>query len=60
MPCKQILFRSAVREKLLNGNRVLADAVCVTLGPKSKSVLTQRADGIEGRSGHQIERPGCK
>jgi chaperonin GroEL len=42
---KQILFRSTAREKLLNGTRALADAVRVTLGPKSKSVLIQRKWG---------------
>ncbi len=42
MAYKQILFRSAAREKLLAGTRALADAVRVTLGPKSKSVLIQR------------------
>lgn len=42
MSYKQILFRSAAREKLLSGTRALADAVRVTLGPKSKSVLIQR------------------
>ncbi len=45
MPYKQILFRSAAREKLLAGTRALADAVRVTLGPKSKSVLIQRKWG---------------
>ena len=45
MPYKQILFRSAAREKLLSGTRALADAVRVTLGPKSKSVLIQRKWG---------------
>jgi chaperonin GroEL len=42
---KQILFRSTAREKLLSGTRALADAVRVTLGPKSKSVLIQRKWG---------------
>jgi chaperonin GroEL len=42
---KQILFRSNAREKLLSGTRALADAVRVTLGPKSKSVLIQRKWG---------------
>ncbi|MDH3666126.1 MAG: chaperonin GroEL [Paracoccaceae bacterium] len=45
MAYKQILFRSAAREKLLAGTRALADAVRVTLGPKSKSVLIQRKWG---------------
>jgi chaperonin GroEL len=46
MSYKQILFRSAAREKLLNGTRALADAIRVTLGPKSKSVLIQRKWGV--------------
>ncbi len=39
MSHKQILFHSAAREKVLRGATALADAVRVTLGPKSKSVL---------------------
>ena len=42
MPAKQVLFRSAAREKILHGASQLADAVRVTLGPRSKSVLIQR------------------
>ena len=45
MAHKQILFRSAAREKILRGSAQLADAVRVTLGPKSKSVLIQRRWG---------------
>src|SRR6476660_8442464 len=45
MPHKRVLFRSVAREKLLNGAAQLADAVRVTLGPKSKSVLIQRTWG---------------
>jgi chaperonin GroEL len=45
MPHKQVLFRSEAREKLLRGTTQLADAVRVTLGPKSKSVLLQRTWG---------------
>ena len=36
---KQVLFRSEAREKILHGATALADAIRVTLGPKSKSVL---------------------
>lgn len=42
---KQVLFRSAAREKVLRGATQLADAVRITLGPKSKSVLIQRQWG---------------
>ncbi|MHB1207479.1 MAG: chaperonin GroEL [Rhodospirillaceae bacterium] len=45
MPAKNVLFRSEAREKLLRGATQLADAVRVTLGPRSKSVLIQRAWG---------------
>ncbi len=45
MPHKQILFRSAAREKILRGATQLADAVRVTLGPRSKSVLIERKWG---------------
>ena len=39
MPHKKLSFRSDAREKVLRGATALADAVRVTLGPKSKSVL---------------------
>jgi chaperonin GroEL len=42
---KQILFQSAAREKVLRGATLLADAIRVTLGPKSKSVLIQKGWG---------------
>jgi len=45
MAHKQILFRSQAREKILHGAAQLADAVRVTLGPKSKSVLIQKKWG---------------
>ena len=45
MPHKQVLFRSAAREKILQGATQLADAIRVTLGPKSKSVLIQKRWG---------------
>ena len=38
-------FRSAAREKILHGASALADAVRVTLGPKSKSVLIEKKWG---------------
>jgi chaperonin GroEL len=46
MPHKQVLFRSEAREKLLRGVNALAEAVRVTLGPKSKCVLIERKYGI--------------
>jgi hypothetical protein len=42
---KRILFRSAARERILHGATTLADAVRVTLGPKSKCVLIGRKWG---------------
>ena len=45
MAHKQLLFQSAAREKVLRGATQLADAVRITLGPKSKSVLIQKAWG---------------
>ena len=46
MAHKQVLFRSAAREKLLRGATMLCDTVRVTLGPKSKSVLIQKQWGM--------------
>jgi chaperonin GroEL len=45
MAYTRVLFRSQAREKVLNGVNTLADAVRVTLGPKSKCVLIQRRFG---------------
>jgi chaperonin GroEL len=45
MAHKQVTFQSAAREKILRGATQLADAVRITLGPKSKSVLIQKAWG---------------
>ncbi len=45
MAHKQVLFRSAAREKILHGTTQLCDAVRFTLGPKSKSVLIQKSWG---------------
>lgn len=45
MAHKRILFHSEAREKILRGTAALADAVRVTLGPKSKSVLIQKQWG---------------
>ncbi len=49
MAHKQILFRSAAREKVLRGATQLADAVRVTLGPRSKSVLIEKEVGRADR-----------
>ena len=45
MSHKRILFGSDARERILRGATTLADAVRVTLGPKSKCVLIERKWG---------------
>ncbi|KGD96388.1 chaperonin GroEL [Rhizobium sp. YS-1r] len=45
MPHKQVLFRTEARGKVLQGATQLADAVRLTLGPKSKSVLIEKKWG---------------
>ena len=48
MPHKRVKFREEARDKVLKGASILADAVRVTLGPRSRSVL------IERRWGHPL------
>lgn len=45
MPYKRILFRSEAREKVLRGATAMADAMRVTLGPRSRSVLIEKKWG---------------
>ena len=45
MPHKHLLFRSEAREKVLHGATAIADAVRVTLGPPSRSVLIEKKWG---------------
>lgn len=45
MAYKKMLFHSEAREKVLRGVTELADAIRITLGPKSKSVLIQKNYG---------------
>jgi len=45
MAHKQVLYRSEAREKILRGTAKLADAIRVTLGPRSKSVLIEKKWG---------------
>src|SRR6516164_10618743 len=45
MPYKQLFFRAQARERIARGAAALADAVRVTLGPKSKCVLIGRKWG---------------
>jgi chaperonin GroEL (HSP60 family) len=43
---EQALFRSEARDNVLRGVNALADAVRVTLGPRSKCVLVERRFGV--------------
>jgi chaperonin GroEL len=45
MTSKHVLFRAEAREKILRGATALADAVRVTLGPRSKCVLIEKKYG---------------
>jgi len=45
MTAKHLLFRTEAREKILRGVNALADAVRITLGPRSKSVLIAKPWG---------------
>jgi chaperonin GroEL len=45
MPAKQFQFHADARQSILRGANVLADAVRVTLGPKSKCVLIEKKFG---------------
>ena len=46
MAHKRLLFSAEARTKVLKGATQIADAVRVTLGPKSKSVLIERKWGV--------------
>jgi len=45
MSAKDIIFGLDARERILKGVNILADAVKVTLGPKGRNVVLQRAYG---------------
>jgi len=65
MSHKHVLFQSAAREKVLRGATALADAVRVTLGPKSRCVLIERKwgsplvcnDGVTIAKEFELESP---
>ena len=65
MSATQLLFKAAARDKILRGTTALADAVRLTLGPKSKSVLIQKKwgtplvcnDGVTIAKELQLEDP---
>ena len=45
MPAKDVKFGDIARQKMMIGVNVLADAVKVTLGPKGRNVVLDRAFG---------------
>ncbi len=45
MASKQVLFGDDARVRMVRGVNVLADAVKVTLGPKGRNVVLERAFG---------------
>jgi chaperonin GroEL len=65
MTHQRLLFGSPARERVLAGATALADAIRVTLGPKSKSVLIEKSwgtplvcnDGVTIAKEVELERP---
>src|SRR5262249_1945318 len=45
MPAKIVKFSEEARNRLLNGVRILADTVTVTLGPKRRNVVLEKSFG---------------
>ncbi len=45
MPAKEVRFHESARHRMIAGMNVLADAVKVTLGPKGRNVILDRAFG---------------
>src|SRR5665811_410771 len=45
MSAKQVLFHDAARSKIIEGVNILADAVKMTLGPRGRNVILERAFG---------------
>src|SRR5437660_871475 len=45
MPAKHVRFGQGARDRILRGVNVLADAVTVTLGPKGRNVVLEKAFG---------------
>jgi chaperonin GroEL len=45
MSAKQVLFHDAARTKIIKGVNVLADVVKITLGPRGRNVILERAYG---------------
>jgi chaperonin GroEL len=65
LAAKQVLFRADARERVLKGATQLAEAIRITLGPKSKSVLIQKKwgapvvcnDGVTIAKEMELENP---
>ncbi|MCB2105529.1 MAG: chaperonin GroEL, partial [Rhodobacteraceae bacterium] len=59
MAAKDVKFDSDARDRMLRGVNILADAVKVTLGPKGRNVVLDKAfgapritkDGVTGAKG---------
>ena len=45
MAAKDVRFGDDVRQKMVNGVNILANAVRVTLGPKGRNVVLERSFG---------------
>src|SRR5512138_1048464 len=45
MPAKEIAFHQGARDAILRGVEILAEAVAVTLGPKGRNVVIEKAFG---------------
>ena len=45
MAAKDVKFGDSARQKMINGVNILADAVKVTLGPKGRNVVIDKAFG---------------
>ncbi len=45
MPAKEIAFHQGAREAVLRGVRILSEAVAVTLGPRGRNVVIEKAFG---------------
>ena len=45
MAAKDVRFGDDVRQKMVNGVNILANAVKVTLGPKGRNVVLERSYG---------------
>ena len=45
MPAKEVLFHDTARARIVAGVNILADAVKVTLGPRGRNVILERAYG---------------